>query len=122
MIKKNVFLSFFIFLTTMGYSQVFERYAVSLNTEAIGLPFTNYSPIHPGIEISGTIRKKDKAKSVRYTNLKVGFFHHQKIENAIYLGVEYQYSRNLFTQKLSLDLPVGLGYLCLLYTSDAADD
>lgn len=118
MTKKSVFLAFFISFSTIGYGQVFQQYAVSLNSEAIGLPFTNYSPIHPGIEITGTIRKKEKAKSVRYTNLKMGFFHHQRVENAIYLGGEYQYSQKLFKQKLSLDLPVGLGYLHSFYPAE----
>lgn len=118
MIKKNVFLAFFISLSTLGYSQVFQQYAVSLNTEAVGLPFTNYSPIHLGIEITGTIRKVEKSKSIRYTNVKVGFFHHMRLENALYVGGEYQYSQKLFKERLSIDLPMGLGYLHSFYPGE----
>jgi len=92
--------------------------AISLNSEAIGLPFTNYSPIHPGMEIVGTLRKNEQDKSIQYLNLKAGFFYHQRLETAIYLGGEYQYSRKLFRQKLSVDLPVGLGYLHSFYPGE----
>lgn len=102
----------------VGYSQMFEQFSVSFNSEAIGFPFTNYSPIHPGIEITGTIRKNERAKSIRYINVKAGFFHHRRLENAFYLGGEYQYSQTLFKNKVSVDLPVGLGYLHTFYPGE----
>ncbi|MEM6317682.1 MAG: hypothetical protein AAF960_08430, partial [Bacteroidota bacterium] len=59
----------------------------------------------------------EKPKSIRYTNVKVGFFHHQRLENAFYVGWEYQYSQKLFN-RLSLDLPMGLGYLHSFYPGE----
>lgn len=103
---------------TNGYSQRLQQLSISLQSEAIGLPFTNYSPIHPGIEVSGTLHQHDKEKSLRYLRAKAGFFYHQRLETAIYLGGEYQYSQKLLNQKLSLDIPVGLGYLHSFYPGE----
>lgn len=118
MIKIIIFLGSLLSFSTIGYAQLIDQFAISIYSEAIGLPFTNYSPIHPGIEIAGTLHKNEKANSIRYLNAKVGFFHHQRLENAWYIGGEYQYSRKLFKEKLSVDLPVGLGYLHSFYPGD----
>lgn len=118
MIRKIVFLSCLISYSILGYAQGVQQFSVSLNSEAIGLPFTNYSPIHPGIEIAGTLRKNERPNSIRYLNVKAGFFLHQRVENAFYLGGEYQYSQTLFKKKLSIDLPVGLGYMHTFYPGE----
>jgi len=48
----------------------------------------------------------------------VGFFHHRRVDNGIYLGGEYQYSLKLIKERVSLDLPVGLGYLHSIYPGE----
>ena len=118
MSKKLVFFTLLFSCFISGYSQRFQQFSISLNSEAIGLPFTNYSPIHPGIEISGNLQKNEKHKSIRYLNAKAGFFHHQRLMNAFYLGAEYQYSQKLFKERMSLDLPLGLGYLHSFYPGE----
>ncbi|MEM6806720.1 MAG: hypothetical protein AAF696_35290 [Bacteroidota bacterium] len=118
MSKKFVFFILLFSCLSSGYSQRFKQLSASLNSEAIGLPFSNYSPIHPGIEISGTLKKNDRAKSIRYWHAKAGFFQHERLANAIYLGGEYQYSQKLFKERMSLDLPLGLGYLHTFYPGE----
>lgn len=113
---KNIILSgFLVLLSSKGFSQKLEQISVAATTEAIGLPFTNYFPYHPGLEIKGNIKKTEKPKSIRYFNINLGSFYHQKVEMAFYLGVEYQYTLKLFKGKIGLDFPVGLGYLHSFY-------
>ena len=102
----------------IGYAQQLQQFSVSVNSEAIGLPFTNYSPIHPGFEMTGTFRKNETSNNIQCLNAKAGFFYHQRLAIGIYLGGEYQYSQKLFNEKLSLDLPVGLGYLHTFYPNE----
>lgn len=116
--KKLIFYSLFLSLPMIGSAQTFHQFSVSFNSEAIGLPFTNYSPIHPGVEVTGTLKKNEQPKNIQCLNVKAGMFHHQKLETAIYLGGEYQYSKKLFNQRLSIDLPVGLGYLHTFYPGE----
>lgn len=118
MLQKPLFMMLLLSFSIYGYSQQLHQLSVSANTEAIGLPFTNYSPIHPGLEIAATVKKKDQARNLQYWNAKAGFFYHQRLETAIYLGGEYQYSQKLFQQNLSLDVPVGAGYLHSFYPGE----
>ncbi|MEO1515376.1 MAG: hypothetical protein AAFV95_10195 [Bacteroidota bacterium] len=116
--SKYAFLFLFFLGTQTVFSQTFQQFSFAATSEAIGLPFTNYLPYHPGVEISGTLRKKDKANNVQYLNVKAGFFYHRRLETAIYLGGEYQFSQKLFRQKISVDFPVGLGYLHSFYPGE----
>ncbi|MEL7021330.1 MAG: hypothetical protein AAGK47_06980, partial [Bacteroidota bacterium] len=56
--------------------------------------------------------------NTKYLSMKAGFFHHQRLMNGIYLGGEYQYSQKLFNEKVSIDLPLGAGYLHTFYPSE----
>ncbi|MEM6297305.1 MAG: hypothetical protein AAF740_01305 [Bacteroidota bacterium] len=116
---KIVFLLSVFLLTGIseGFSQKIKQLSVAATTEAIGLPFTNYFPIHPGLEVKATLRQVEKSKSIRSFNVGAGFFHHRRLETAIYLGGEYQHSFKLLHEKVSLDLPIGLGYLHSFYPS-----
>jgi len=119
MIRNFAFLILTIISISLnGYGQVFDQFSASINSEAIGLPFTNYDPLHPGFELNGTIKRIEKPKSIRYLNTKIGFFYHRRLETAIYIGGEYQHSLKLFRQKISLDLPIGLGYLHSFYPGE----
>jgi len=92
-----------------------DQFSVALITEAIGLPFTNYLPIHPGLELKTTLKTRETEKSKKSFNANLGGYFHRKLETAFYLGGEYQYTRKLFNQKVGLDFPVGLGYLHTFY-------
>jgi len=84
----NKWLIFLVLMVSVqiAFSQKMKQVNIALTSEAIGLPFTNYLPYHPGLEISGTLKRKEKEKSIRYLNVKAGFFHHKRLETAIYLG------------------------------------
>lgn len=112
--------SLLIFLTFIvsGYSQRLEHFSVAATSEAVGFPFTNYLPYHPGIEIKGCLKKVDKSKSYRYLNANLGFFYHKRVETAFYLGGEYQYTHKLFNENVGLDIPIGLGYMHTFYPGE----
>lgn len=119
MLNKIILFLLLISLSLGGYSQgPLSPFSISLSSEAIGLPFTNYSPIHPGVELSKTLRRNEQTNNIQYVNVKAGFFHHERLMNAFYLGGEYQYSHKVLDQKLSVDLPLGLGYMHTFYPGD----
>ncbi|MEL6866982.1 MAG: hypothetical protein AAFP19_21335 [Bacteroidota bacterium] len=112
-----IFIALFLAMQNT-FSQKLQQFSVAATTEAIGLPFTNYLPYHPGLEVSGTLRKTDKERNIQYLNVKAGFFYHERLETALYLGGEYQYSQKLFKQRISVDLPLGIGYLHSFYPGE----
>lgn len=118
MYQRLVFLTLLLAVTASGYAQRLEQFSVAVYSEAIGLPFTNYSPIHPGMAVSATLKETEKAKSIRYLDVTAGFFYHERLETALYLGGTYQYSHKLFNRTMSVDLPVGLGYLHSFYPGE----
>ena len=105
-------------ITNSSFAQTIKQYSIAATSEAVGLPFTNYSPYHPGAEFTTALKINEKEKSTRYIGLKAGFFYHRKLETALYLGGEYQYSFMMLNNKLSLDIPMGLGYLHSFYPSE----
>ncbi|SMG49287.1 hypothetical protein SAMN05661096_03593 [Marivirga sericea] len=117
--KKIQIIIIMLFLGVQNIvAQKVKQVSVMATTEAIGLPFTNYAPIHPGIEASITFARNEQDKSVQLFNAKAGSFYHRKLQIAVYLGGEYQYSRKLFKQKISLDFPIGLGYFHTFYPGE----
>ena len=109
---------FLVACLSKGFSQRIERISVAATSEAIGLPFTNYLPYHPGVEVKGTLKDTEKARSYRFVNVNLGFFYHERVETAFYLGGEYQYSIMLFKKQMGLDVPIGLGYLHAFYPGE----
>jgi len=99
-------------------AQKLSDFSIAGMSEAVGLPFTNYLPVHPGIEMTGTFKRVEKLSSDQFLKGKVGFFHHERVALAIYTGIEYQYSKKIFSQKMSLDFPMGLGYLHTIYPGE----
>jgi len=118
MTNKLITLIVLMLFVIKGHSQQLKQISIAATTEAIGLPFTNYSPYHPGFEVKGTFKRTEKPQSIRYINANLGFFYHERLETAIYAGGEYQYTQKLFNEKLGLDIPLGLGYLHSFYPND----
>lgn len=104
--------------TTICFCQSFDRLSVSMTTEAIGWPFTNYFPIHPGLELRTPIMLNDSPGSQQSFNLNLGAYYHRKLQSAIYAGLDYQYTRKVFSRQLGIDLPIGLGYLHTIYPGE----
>ncbi|MEN0048218.1 MAG: hypothetical protein AAF806_14245 [Bacteroidota bacterium] len=118
MTSKLITLILLLSLAVEGHAQQLKQISVAATTEAIGLPFTNYSPYHPGLEVKGIFKQMDKPKSIRYWNANAGFFYHERLATAIYVGGEYQYTQKFFNEKLGFDIPLGLGYLHTFYPSE----
>ena len=116
--KRILVLIIITFITQNLCAQILKAYSFAVTSEAIGLPFTNYLPLHPGIEIKGTFKKVERPTSQQVLNGNIGFFYHQKVAIGIYAGGEYQFSKKLFSQRISLDFPIGLGYLHTIYPGE----
>ncbi len=102
----------------VSFGQRLEKISIMATTEAIAFPFSRYFPLHPGIDITGTLKEVEKPKSTRSFNARIGMFYHRRIETGIYLGGEYLFSYKLIKEKLGLDLPVGLGYFHSIYPGE----
>lgn len=106
-----------LFLLNSIQAQLVKEVSLALQTEAIGLPFTNYSPAHPGFEAGLTLWKKEGTKSIQTAEVFAGGFYHKKLETGFYLRGNYQYTFKVM-DKLGVDLPVGVGYMHTFYPAD----
>lgn len=118
MIHHKLILTALLLFALGGYAQGIEQLSFAATTEAIGLPFTNYSPYHPGIEMRVKLRSKEALKNEQSYHASFGAYVHPKLETGLYLGGEYQYAQMLFQQKMSLDFYGGLGYLHTFYPGE----
>lgn len=116
--KKWLIFILLVGFIQQSFSQRIKQVSMAATTEAIGLPFTNYLPYHPGFEAGATFFQKEKNKNLHSLSGKLGFYYHEKLETGIYLGAEYQYSLQLFNEKVSFDLPIGLGYIHTFYPGE----
>ncbi len=101
-----------------GEAQQLDRFSIAATSEAIGLPFTNYLPYHPGIEFKLGLLLKETRHNIQHFNTTLGMYLHRRLETGIYMGGEYQYTQKLFSQKLGLTFPVGLGYSHTFYPGE----
>ncbi len=104
--------------TLSVYGQKIDQISVAATTKAIGLPFTNYLPYHPGLELRATLRTKTTNKKTQRYNVNLGAFFHRRLQTGFYIGGEFQYTRKLFRQAIGLDLPIGVGYLHTFYPNE----
>lgn len=107
---KQLFVLILLACWITSFGQTIKGVSIAAMNEEISFPFTRFTPIHPGVEVGITFREVEKEKSIRNLNLNVGFYHHEKIENGIYLRGEYQFRPKLGSL-LTFDLSGSLGYL-----------
>ncbi len=107
-------------MTCWANAQTFEKISFTLQSEAIGFPFTNYAPLHPGAEVGLTVREKYHARSISTFNVYLGGYYHEKLATGVYLRAEYQHTFKL-GNKFGLIVPMGLGYLHTFYPADLYD-
>lgn len=121
--KKNVLkLSCLIFslcliipqMATAQYKFGITDVSVAIADVKHGLPFYLLFPIHPGIELSTTVFKKEKEKSFHAFDATLGLYHHKYIANATYLNVKYNYQYRI-KNIVGIDLHSGLGFQCNIY-------
>lgn len=114
-IRKTSFLIVLAVLTCTSLSaQLFQTISVALQTETLSFPFTRYFPLHPGLEIGSRMWNLDKDISNHQANVYLGGYHHQKVENGIYLRGTYQYTLKV-KNTVGIEFPVGAGYQHTFY-------
>jgi len=103
--------SFAIFcpLKLMGqYQKSPGNISFALTNVQYGLPFYKFLPVHPGIELSTDLLKKETNFSLSTVSLSMGYFNHQKLFSSFYSTLNYQYQVQL-KNTLGLGLNCGLG-------------
>ncbi len=98
-------------------AQIIKGISASFSDETISIPFTRYVPIHPGGEIGFALQEKTTEKSIHQVNLYIGGFYHERVETALFLKAEYQYTFKIFNM-IGFGFPIGLGYLHTFYPAD----
>ena len=111
---KHKLLFIVLFISSGLYAQFIDNLDIAVQSESIAYPFSRFSSVNPGIQIGTSFRKRVKAKSERNYNIHLGFYHHNDVENGIYLRGEYAHTF-IVAKKLGVMLPVGLGYLHTFY-------
>lgn len=113
-----------LFLTWLICSNVHGQFdfgvseaSISMYYNQFALPFTQFTPIHPGVELGVVFLKKDNQSHVQKVSGYVGFFHHKVIANAPYFKVNYDYQYKI-KKILGLNAYVGIGYLHAFYPGD----
>lgn len=113
-----------LLLTTTTRAQndlppLLQAVSVSATTQAFGVPFTNYLPLHPGVEVKAPLGGATTyTHSTRYWRASLGFFHHAKVSTAVYGGLEHQFTYTLLEDKVHFDVPLGFGYLHSWYPGE----
>lgn len=95
----------------------FSDISIALTDVKHGLPFYKIAPLHPGIEVSTTLLKKEKEKSFHSFDATLGFYHHSLIASSTYSNVKYNYQRQI-KNTIGIDLHSGLGYLHSIYPGE----
>ncbi len=98
-------------------AQDLGKVSIALQSEAIGFPFSNYAPIHPGAEVGLTIRERHRARSSTAVNVYFGGYYHERIATGLYLRAEFQPTLKLGNH-FGLLLPMGVGYLHTFYPAE----
>ena len=118
MIKNLIAIILLSICSLSAYGQKIDQISIAATSKAIGLPFTNYLPYHPGLEFKATFKTKTTDKKIQRYNVNLGAFFHRRLQTGFYIGGEFQYTKTLFQQTIGLDLPVGLGYLHTFYPNE----
>ena len=87
-------------------------YSISLLKESFFYPskYTFQGPFHPGIVIGAEKLVKEKAKSDRLLTADLGFYHHDYLQNGVFIMGGYQYRGNP-VEDLFIWIQPQLGYL-----------
>lgn len=86
-------------------------------SESIALPFTQLTPMHPGLELGVTIRERTRKNSITQLSIAAGGFYHKKVVNAFYLKSSYLFSP-IILSLLTFDIEGSLGYMHTFYPGE----
>ncbi|MEQ8580265.1 MAG: hypothetical protein RIC30_04360 [Marinoscillum sp.] len=108
----------FIFATLVLLSSAQQKgdLSIALMSESIAFPLTRLAPIHPGAEVGYTLYVWDQ-RTPRVLNVYMGGYHHERVENGIFLRVEQSHQFGL-TDWLATNLAYGLGYMHTFYPGE----
>ena len=108
---KQIFLLFLlIILTSIScFGQKIKNVSISTFNESISFPFTRFLPMHPGVEIDVNLKRTVSDKMIRDFNIGVGYYYHEKLENALFLRGDYVW-RAKIKSLLTIDAMTTLAY------------
>ncbi len=115
--KKAIVTFIFLLSISIGNAQKIKYVSVAVISETIAIPFTRYTPYHPGAEIKATFKVKEKSKSIRQISACLGGYFHRRVETGIYIGGEYIHTFKI-KNTVGIDIPAGLGYLHTFYPGE----
>ncbi|MFD1552913.1 hypothetical protein DNU06_07890 [Putridiphycobacter roseus] len=117
--KINAILLLVFAILTQGtlQAQKLNNLSIALTNETYSFPFTRFLPLHPGLEIGTTLFQSKSGNSTHHINAYLGGYHHQKVENALYLRTAYSYQYNI-KNTIGIDAPVGIGYQHTFYPGE----
>ncbi len=110
-------LLFLVLFASAAEAQSPNKITLAAYGESLAFPFTNITPFHPGGEIGITLKEKKRGRTIRNVNTYAGFFHHERVENAIYLRGEYAY-RPIIKSAFTVDMLGSLGYMHTFYPGE----
>ena len=124
--KLTIFRSLSLFLILLCLNSIAQaqlHYGISdvsvaaTNTQW-GIPFLQFAPVHPGIELGATFIKLVREKSSHSLQAKAGYFYHDIMASAPYVKAEYIYQPRI-KRIIGIDLGAGAGYLHAFYPGEA---
>ncbi len=74
------------------------------------------APLNPGFQLGVERRLSAQPKADLFFGIQAGFFHHQQLQNAIWLGPEIGY-RYHFSDRFAADARLGVNYLHSFHAS-----
>ncbi len=104
-------------LTVFSTAQYKRQISVAVQSESTAFPLTRIAPIHPGVDVSMQLRKKEKWNGQLAYNVGIGWYYHRRISNAFYVKGEALYSHQLFKQ-LSVDALASIAYMHTFYPAE----
>lgn len=116
--KPTLFCSLlFLLLSAKSQAQAGEYFRVSLTTESISFPFTDFPLRNVGIEIGSSITHWSGKNSAQQLWLTAGLFHHKDFTTHAYLMASFRQGV-VIGQRVGFHYEVGLGYQHLFYAPD----
>ncbi|MEC7755038.1 MAG: hypothetical protein VYB44_13500 [Bacteroidota bacterium] len=91
-----------------------QRISIAAMTESMAFPFTRFTPLHPGMEMSYELNEKKHTNRLSNMNLQLGWYFHRKVENAFYLKAEWAVSFKI-SDSFTADVYYGAGYMHVFY-------
>jgi hypothetical protein len=110
----------FLVLSCPVYAQFkwgMQDVSIAVTSTQYGMPFIQFTPIHPGIELEGTFLKKEGKRANHGFSVNGGYFYHSVLANAIYIQGKYQYQVRV-KDMFGIGVGAGAGYAHMIYPGE----